>query len=438
MGDPRHLRFAGASPHFARDWTQEDGGDWSTRRRKGRANNSQDDVDNGDEIDRCLGFSFDELDDFWSDVRLETSTALSQLKDHQINALVHELRLKKAQEDEIDSVHQVEVPVLELPAIVIRRYHDGGDASSQQDVSQVSGYDILLPGGSAPIFFHALVMSGCVALGMDEACALRSDAGVCNFPHEYPDSIAGQEIWSSLKAEQKRINPPKKKTKKRAECSSFIPPHVNINWLNLFPPSSSSVMVARNMKYVAPLFELPFPTPPVPILVPVRVYVHGKGVPRCGKAVCIPLHISTTLPLTQRTRELVLKSSIHSTDRNDDSDNSDEEDGVDVKVDMFVIGHVTSGGYSAARGCGFGIAMCTVQGLQLLLTRQIELLTQDDSDDGVCPPLQILRANKAQALIASVEQPQQMLGTEVPHNTFHMATSQLSSVHNASVGLCCD
>lgn len=463
VGDPRHLRFAGSSPHFSQGWTQEDGGDWAARRRKGRSSVPvlhSDEVKRSGVVDRCLSASeVDDVEDFWSDVRTETSTALSELKDHQINAVIHELRMKKANEEEIDSVSNVEIPILDIPSIVIRRQHTfiQEEESIERTTRQVSGYDILLPVGSALIFFNALVMSGCTALGMDEACALRSDAGLLNFPHEYPDSDIGHALWASgettvhetsdkADSDKQKIIKPVKKTKKRIEGPSFIPPHVDVSWIDLFPffsrqtssSSSSSVMVARNITYVAPLFELPFPSPPVPILIPVRVCMDGKGVPRCGKALCVPLDISTPLPFNKQTLSNIKSKKRQTIDTNDSEDVSDEEEegNVDERVNVAVIGYVTSGGYSAARGCGFGVAMCTVKGLQML-TRRGEMLQLQ--------PLQMLQANRARVLIASVSrydktnQDQATIDADdLSRGNFLTASCRVSSIHNASVGLCCD
>ncbi|CAN0417392.1 unnamed protein product, partial [Discosporangium mesarthrocarpum] len=58
-----------------------------------------------------------------------------------------------------------------------------------------AGWDLILPAGWAPVFFHALVLAGARAVSLMDDCSMALELGLRRFPADYPDTASGRRHW---------------------------------------------------------------------------------------------------------------------------------------------------------------------------------------------------------------------------------------------------
>jgi len=255
-----------------------------------------------------------------------------------------------------------------------------------------------------------------------------SASGQPHFPTDFPDSFAGAEYWQppsafcgSMDSKDGGVNraantsafvapawQPKSKAKGRA-----LPPHAcnsAINWLALFSAPSSSatpralgasaaeskaapagataavgggalgaatsaaaeLLVARECRYVMPLFKAPLPAVPRPTLLTVTLMMITSGVPHAGATI----HLIASTPQAVSSAAGTAGDTVMSSDDEEEvaptvSNNKGLGPFVSNQTPLngaaavgVAIGRVTSGAYAKHLGKGCGVGLCTVSGLQ--------------------------------------------------------------------------
>ena len=255
---------------------------------------------------------------------------------------------------------------------------------------------------------------------VSEPLKVLSASGQPHFPADFPDSLAGAKYWQPSESSSSTDGnagagtsrspapawQPKPKSKGRA-----LPPHAcnsALDWLALFSSPSTDastralgvtptasgaavvsatataasamttatttaakVLVARENRYVVPLFQAPMPAVPRPIHLTVTLVMTSSGVPHAGST------IHLLKPSPRATSSAVDGSEDDAMSIEDEIESApvdkkgslysyapDRENAKGAVAVGAPIGRVTSGAYAKHLGKGCGVGLCTVSGLQ--------------------------------------------------------------------------
>lgn len=139
------------------------------------------------------------------------------------------------------------------------------------------------------------------------------------------------------------------------------------------PTKAVKVLVARENRYVMPLFQAPMPAVPRPILLTVTLVMTSSGVPHAGSTI----HLLKPSPYATSSAVGGSEDDAMSIEDEIESAPVDNKNGSfysfapeienakgAVAVGGAPIGRVTSGAYANRLGKGCGVGLCTVSGLQ--------------------------------------------------------------------------
>ncbi|XP_071117873.1 ribonucleases P/MRP protein subunit POP1-like [Haliotis cracherodii] len=216
-----------------------------------------------------------------------------------------------------------------IPVLLLQRpgYRTTISASRQQQPKSVHqgfgcGWDVIVPQGWGTAFHIALVFRGARVGGLREATAVSREAGTLQFPADFPDTQAGKEYAAGQQDQLKKKydrNPPAKRPNfvKMGVQNPFLCPWSQLvdEWLSTAAPQSTSgqIFVLRNLRMLKLLNEVmrmqrkgdgsnlsrfdAFPgkaeleklvSSNARCLIPLRITMHGKGVPLKFAHICIP------------------------------------------------------------------------------------------------------------------------------------------------------
>ncbi|XP_046582342.1 ribonucleases P/MRP protein subunit POP1-like [Haliotis rubra] len=216
-----------------------------------------------------------------------------------------------------------------IPVLLLQRpgYRTTISASRQQQPKSVHqgfgcGWDVIVPQGWGTAFHIAFVFRGARVGGLREASAVSREAGTLQFPADFPDTEAGRVYAAEQKDQLKKKydrNPPAKRPNyvKMGVQNPFLCPWLQLvdEWQSTEASQSPSgrIFVLRNLRMLKLLNEVmrmqqkddganlskldafprkaeleEFALSNARCLIPLRITMHGKGVPLKFAHICIP------------------------------------------------------------------------------------------------------------------------------------------------------